>query len=100
MRAFNMSGNDLKEYCDGSRGSAKWALCYGYVLGTVQAYDNDPTRKNVLFCIPEEVVMDQILALTRNYLSAHPEQLHYAGNSSVLGAMMNAFPCKKGGSIK
>jgi hypothetical protein len=98
--AFTMSGNDLKDNCDGPAGSPKWTLCYGYVLGTIQAYENHPTHKNVLFCIPPGVDMGRILLVTRNYLSQHPEQLHYAGNSSVIGAIMNAFPCQPKRSVR
>ena len=93
----DMTGNDLKEYCQFyPRHTESTALCMGYIGGSL-----DMTRglnkmfNNALLCEPSGVTGDQLIAMVIKYLSDHPEQLHFSAASLILNMYTNAFPCPK-----
>jgi hypothetical protein len=92
-----MTGHDLKGYCEFYPVQTQaTAACMGYVFGTL-----DTSRlmnkmfKGQLFCEPQRVTGDQIIAMTKKYLSDHPEELHLVAASLIFGMYTKAFPCKE-----
>jgi hypothetical protein len=93
----DMTGNDLKEYCQSyPQHNEKTAVCMGYIFGSL-----DMTRglnkmfNGALLCEPPGVTGDQLIAMAVKYLSDHPEQLHFSAASLILNMYTAAFPCPK-----
>jgi hypothetical protein len=92
----DMSGNELKKYCAGPTGGVAWGICVGFVSGSKQSWDlAGQLHGPRLFCEPKGVTGDQFIAMTRKYLAANPEQLHYPAAGILFSMVEAAFPCPK-----
>ncbi|UXI70318.1 Rap1a/Tai family immunity protein [Tahibacter amnicola] len=63
-----------------------------YFLGYVAAIA-DTGGKNELFCIPNDVSIQQVATVVARFVDAHPETWHFRGYYFVEGALAAAFPC-------
>lgn len=87
------SGNELHKWMtewekeNGNRHST--GLFRGYVSGVVD------TGNNILFCTGNGVTRGQYTAVVAKFLKNNPELWNNSGDSIVIDALKNAFPCKK-----
>jgi hypothetical protein len=92
------SGNTLLEKCEAYVNKTYIAtgnVCAGYIEGIVDAHAayvgwGHMEKK---FCIPETVMIDQLVRVVTEDLQDRPEDLHLTGGSLVANALFLAFPC-------
>ena len=87
------TGNEIypgiQDWVDGDGVSAKHAFLTGYVLGVAD------TSMDVMWCPTYSVTVGQTTLIVHKWLQSHPESLHFTGDSLVVSALREAFPCKK-----
>lgn len=59
-----------------------------YISGVFDTYSGPPA------CIPEQVSVNQIVAIFNKYLNSHPEEWHFMASGLVYLSIFDAFPCK------
>ena len=73
-------------------------LCLAYIEGVLdtQGATNDlhPGIKTFRYCVPDEVPVIQSVRIIVQFLKEHPKNLNVRASLLVLGAMVDAFPCK------
>lgn len=67
-------------------------LALGYVIGIADANDSRRTESGC-FNLPRGITQGQTRDIVKNWLEAHPEHRHYSGNSLVISALAEAWPC-------
>jgi hypothetical protein len=73
------------------------SMSAGYVLGIVDyAFADSSVSPNV--CVPDATQIRQLVEVTFKYLKAHPERRQEPASSVVSAALLETFPCRKGGS--
>jgi hypothetical protein len=90
----DVTGITLKQKCDAPDGSPSALYCLAYmtgVLDTVRGLGNTGDKK--IFCEPDAVTGQQLLAMLRKYLADHPERLHFAASSLVSDMYAETFHC-------
>lgn len=70
----------------------------GYIQGTIDLHTDmsDPEvkfLKATLFCLPDNVQVEQAFEAVMRYLEAHPEKRRFTASSLVASALWEAFPC-------
>ena len=70
----------------------------GYIQGSIDLHTDlsDPEikfLKATLFCLPDNVQLDQAFEAVMHYLEAHPEKRRFTASSLVASALWEAFPC-------
>ena len=94
------SGNDLQAACRGRNQS----YCLGYIEGATDAQgawqwimstrlrpELEPSAP--LYCIPDEVTLDQMQQVVMKYLRDNPASLHRSAEVLIRAALNDAFPC-------
>lgn len=61
----------------------------GFVVGVHDVLDG------VLFCTPSNASVGQVTAVVTQYLKANPAKWSESATTLVIGALAEAFPCKK-----
>ena len=90
-----ITGNEMLSDCAETPRGMKFIYCHGYIASAYDTHNvwvewGDLPQK---FCSPDEVTQDQLRLVVVKYLEAHPAKLHLSGDSLVLNALMEAFPC-------
>jgi len=85
---FFYQGNDLYDWCGGQ----KKDYCVAYIMGAIDAKPN-----NRLFCLPNNMLVDQIAETVWAYLRDHPDIREENGATLVERALTEKFPCSKPG---
>src|SRR5208283_2890202 len=84
-----VTGNRLLDEC-----SRRSEFCTGYIAGlTDEMLLFDVIRKQRTACLPDKVLLGQIIDIAMNHLHAHPESRQYNAGSIITFALMKAFPC-------
>lgn len=72
----------------------------GFCLGFVAAISlHIASQKRLIegvwpdVCLPNGASNEQLMLVFKNYMSKHPEHLHYLGSDVVIFALRDAFPC-------
>jgi len=95
------SGNELFDICSTERNNPdyfeKTYECVGYISGAVDAFNTTRKVNNLKSCIPAGVTINQLKAVTVDYLRANPRDRDRASSASelVFAATRKAWPCKK-----
>ena len=91
-----VTGNDWKDYCLAGEQTPKYAMCVGYLSGSLDGIRlMQKATGTIILCEPPNgVTIPQWVAVITKYLDQHPEQLHFAAASLVPKIMNGAFPCK------
>jgi hypothetical protein len=73
-----VTGNDWKDYCAAGEQTPKYALCVGFLSGSMDGIRlmQKATGTTILCEPPTSVTVPQWVAVIRRYLDQHPEQLH------------------------
>lgn len=66
-----------------------FGMYVGYIVGVKDSVNN------ILFCIPNDVEGEQILAIVRKYIKNNPEKWNKGNWNLVFSPLKEAFPCKK-----
>ena len=72
----------------------------GYVVGVTDAHVTIETIRlesgtyRRTLCIPEGVDAVQLVDVTTGFLRGHPEVRHNGASGLVIGALIDAFPCR------
>lgn len=66
------------------------AVMLGYIASVA-----DQASVEGLTCLPRAATIGQLVAVTRNYLNAHPNVWDVSGTVVIRLALIDAFPCKK-----
>jgi hypothetical protein len=106
------------EICSGDdKPMAQWnemdflsgGVCQGFMMGfrdgigiataTIQQFNPTLNLKgsaqDLNICVPDGVVLSQLIRVTLKYIREHPEQAHLPSATLVTLAEFNAFPCAK-----
>jgi hypothetical protein len=91
-----VTGNDWKDYCSAGEPTPKYAMCVGYLSGSLDGIRlMQKATGTIILCEPPNgVTIAQWVAIITKYLNEHPEQLHFAASSLVPKIVNGAFPCK------
>ncbi len=94
--ADQISGRELLESCNGSKGSAERRYCDGYILAAVETHATWALwgRLERVICFPKGDKFDHAFGAIMAYLESHPNELDYEASSIVLNALNRAFPCE------
>ncbi|MGA2365555.1 MAG: Rap1a/Tai family immunity protein [Steroidobacteraceae bacterium] len=90
-RAFK-SANQLYTDCT-STSQFDQGSCWGYI---VAAADIANGLKDIDVCLPPGVTMQEVVDVTKKYLTDNPAERRYSAHSTVIASLRNAFPCPKG----
>ena len=99
--AMSLTGKEMAEFCASDPGSAKYAVCAGYLSGLIDglrfAYvdmtGKDPSPR-MPFCLPD-LVDTKINHIIADYIRSHPAFLGLPDVYGVMAALADAYPCKK-----
>ena len=90
---------DLLDLC-ADPGDAAKAACKFYIHAAIQsaqlmrAADSGQEPKP-LFCPPDSVGVEQMVATLRGQVSAHPERAGFPAPTVIIGGGLEAYPCPK-----
>ena len=93
-QATFLTGNKLLEFCTKTSAEVNLNACRGYIIGVIDAFENDQIPTEYKLCVPKGVDSGQVADVTRNYLTGHPEKRHLTANSLVWNAINEAWPCE------
>lgn len=95
-RADQISGRELLESCDGSKGENGKHYCDGYILAAVETHATWALwgRLERVICFPKGDKFDHAFGAVIAYLESHPNELDFEASSIVLNALNRAFPCE------
>lgn len=68
--------------------------CVGFITGVLEVASNGPIY-GVTACIPKLLPLQQVIGLTQQWITAHPESNTWPGSAAIIRALAEAFPCKK-----
>lgn len=95
--AGTLMGGDLQMVCKDPRSQA---LCDAYIGGisdgaaeVMKFYVGTEHQKPVV-CPPVDMKNNQVEAIAKKFLDAHPEMLHQSAAVLVIGSLMKTFPCR------
>jgi hypothetical protein len=91
-----MDGNKLLSECKGGEtDNLSFGICFGYIQGVVHGAESYSTAMDLTlpFCMPENASAGQIRDIVVKYFEESPESRHYTASSSILVALIRAFPC-------
>ena len=93
-RADFKDGNQLYSICADKSDILSHAFCLGYVEAVA---DTVAGRANTYgtACMTENVIGNQVTDVVVKWLESHPEARSYSGQSVVVAALVQAFPCAK-----
>jgi hypothetical protein len=83
-----MSGNEIYEDCTGPKGSPKYGICIGYVVGI-----SDALNMVGSVCASTSVTVDQVIDVIVNYIRANPKYRDVPASLLAGAALREAFPC-------
>ena len=83
------SGDALLSLCQASDSN----FCMGYIAGIADAVTSGPVS-GWRACVPISATVQQVRDVVVEYLTAHPENRHFAAVSLGAAALAGAFPCK------
>lgn len=91
-----LTGNDLLSLCK-SANPAQRNYCSGYVTGALdqQRFLEAAAALAPLVCVPQNVASGQLADVVAKHLEAQPAKRHYSAASLTIGALSDAFPCRK-----
>ena len=101
--AMSITGKEMAEVCASDPGSAKYAVCAGYLSGLIDglryAYvemsGKDPSPL-MPFCLPDIVsTKTKINLVIADFIRSHPALLELPVVFGVTTALADAYPCKK-----
>jgi hypothetical protein len=74
----------------------KMGYCRGLLRGLILSmqYYKASSRKDALYCTPDDITSEQAVRVVVKYLEGHPEELHETDAILATKAFMQAFPCK------
>lgn len=97
--ATYVDGNKLRELLGvaskAERGKSKGVKDVygsGFVIGYIAGVAD--TNNGVLLCRTPNVPLRQIIAIVKQHIQDHPEELDRSGDWIILEALSSAFPCK------
>lgn len=70
--------------------------CFGFIDGLQNgaAFMSIATKNDSVLCIPQKATPEQLIRVFLKYCNANPEKLHLAPGPVLVGAFLEAFPCK------
>ena len=99
-RAAYYTGQKLNGACSVEDFFSK-GLCSGYIMGVYDAGKSIPgpgTNRRQwdsdgVACVPEEVLVGQLVEVVKKWLREHPEGWHFSADSQVSAALDETWPC-------
>ena len=94
-----ISAQDLFDTCADTSPTAQ-AACDSYVHATIQtaeiihAADNGG-KLTPLFCPSDQMVAQDLVAVLRVQVTAHPERLNFPAPTVIIGGGADAYPCSR-----
>jgi len=79
-------GNTLYAKCNENQR----IYCMGYVTGVADLLQGQNTNG---VCLPQGVVVGQLVDVVKKFLKEHPETRHFTATSEIQVALEGAFPC-------
>jgi len=92
-RASFLTGNDLLEACQSTKGSFSSGGCMGFTTGVADAMAWNELNGSTA-CLPLEATSVQVRDIAVQFLVKHPELRHHTACYLVTQALSKAFPCK------
>ncbi len=93
------TAQDLLDLC-ADPGDAARAACKFYIHGAIQSAQlmraaDSGQQPQPIFCPPDAVGVEQLVATLRSQVSAHPERAGFPAPTVILGGGLEAYPCPK-----
>ena len=92
--AIAASGQDLVDWCMGYPDSPRPNLCVAYVRSGMQLVNEGDLGSDRPACFPEDVPVADVIAVSLDWLEAHPELLAERMGESVIEGWQLAYPCR------
>jgi hypothetical protein len=94
-----VDGDDLHRVCSSKEVAHifKPGVCSGYLMASIDLAEGLHAQKVLaapLFCMPDEINMQQIEAMVMTYIEKHPARHDATGSMLVLDALQHKFPCR------
>lgn len=73
--------------------AVNFGTCIGYIEGVMDTLTI--AHSPALACVPKDIKLGQAQLIVRDYLAAHPKNLHSAASLLVTAALSEAFGCHR-----
>lgn len=91
------TAGDLQAYCARPIGDELKSHCYSYIDGFADAlYVDRRPDKNI--CVPQEANARQMAQVFSRWAAENPQLHHLSGADGLFLALLDAFPCRRGGA--
>jgi hypothetical protein len=90
------TGNDIQRWSEETTNNISWGMMYGYIAGVAD------TGQAAVFCIPQNVRLQQIVDLVKNHVAGNPATRHLSADNIIIYVLKQTWPCaekKKGTSL-
>ena len=91
-KADFQNGNSLLKHCITDHLFSQ-GYCLGFIAGVADVMLTNPIY-GFRACVPERVVLGQVVDVVVNNLKNSPEKRHFTAHSLVASYLSQAFPCK------
>ncbi len=92
------TGEQVYTLCTAERGSKDYVEntyeCIAYITGAVDAFNTTREAAGQKSCIPAEVTIDRLRAVTVEYLRDNPESRAVSASKQVFAATRQEWPCE------
>ncbi|WP_417834744.1 Rap1a/Tai family immunity protein [Thalassospira xiamenensis] len=91
-----VTGNTLHEWCNKTGGKIGPLTCKVYIMGVVDGISDEVFingKGDYPVCAAPKATTNQIVDITKTYLTDHPEQRHHAAAFLVRQVLTLTFPC-------
>jgi hypothetical protein len=95
LAAAFKTGSSLKSNCDDTIIDFSAGLCTGFIVGVADVMGDGNEINGFRACVPDNVIVNQVVNVARQYLARNPAQRHFSAASLVASALQEAFPCKQ-----
>ncbi len=92
-----LGGSQLRQLCNGSRGSIEDVACFTYIQGFVEGAETHEVSKpkdRKPWCLPDEATVSQARLVVEKYMQDNSATLDQSAASIVRSALQRAFPCQ------
>lgn len=92
------TGRDLYKKCKAA-GTAQQVFCLGYIIGIADVMEDNPLDGRSA-CIPKDASIQQVTGIVVEFLDQNRDIHDFTGESLVVQALSDKYPCAKPKTVK
>jgi hypothetical protein len=92
------TGRDLYQKCKAA-GTAQQVFCFGYIIGIADVMEDNPLDGRSA-CIPRNASIQQVTGTVIEFLDRNRDIHDFTGESLVVQALSDKYPCPKPKGVK